>query len=164
MAPSHPVARSPRGLCRRDVRAMARHDVIALTDSDLCVFTRDCYEARRRASRARQALLRRALRGSLREPCANRPNAGRSRATSRRLPAAMPMLRATARATRGSYDLMLTRGELPPCLADHRNSQPPAHEPRAGCNHSPQRRARYRADRRRAACSTGELRLRPARR
>jgi CRP/FNR family transcriptional regulator len=104
----------PAGFVGEMFSPLARHDVIALTDSKLCLFTRDRYEAA--ASRfpaLGQALLRRASEDLFESRALMALMTGR---TSRQRVAGFLMAMANAASDSpchpaGSFNLMLTRGE-----------------------------------------------------
>ena len=105
----------PAGFVGEMFSPLARHDVIALTDSQLCLFTRDRYEAA--ASRfpaLGQALLRRASEDLFESRALMALMTGR---TSRQRIAGFLMAMANAASDSpchpaGSFNLMLTRGEI----------------------------------------------------
>lgn len=105
----------PAGFVGEMFSPLARHDVIALTDSQLCLFNRDRYEAA--ASRfpaLGQALLRRASEDLFESRALMALMTGR---TSRQRVAGFLMAMANAASDSpchpaGSFDLMLTRGEI----------------------------------------------------
>ena len=105
----------PAGFVGEMFAPLARHDVIALTDSRLCLFTRDRYEAAAtRFPALGQALLRRASEDLFESRALIALMTGR---TSRQRVAGFLMAMANAASDSpchptASFDLMLTRGEL----------------------------------------------------
>jgi CRP/FNR family transcriptional regulator, anaerobic regulatory protein len=105
----------PAGFVGEMFAPLARHDVIALTDSRLCLFTRDHYEAAAtRFPALGQALLRRASEDLFESRALIALMTGR---TSRQRVAGFLMAMANAASDSpchpaASFDLVLTRGEL----------------------------------------------------
>jgi CRP/FNR family transcriptional regulator len=105
----------PAGFVGEMFAPLARHDVIALTDSQLCLFTRDRYEAAAtRFPALGQALLRRASEDLFESRALIALMTGR---TSRQRVAGFLLAMANAASDSPchpaqSFDLMLTRGEL----------------------------------------------------
>ena len=105
----------PAGFVGEMFAPLARHDVIALTESKLCLFTRDRYEAAAaRFPALGQALLRRASEDLFESRALLALMTGR---TSRQRVAGFLMAMANAASDRpchpaGSFDLTLTRGDL----------------------------------------------------
>ena len=105
----------PAGFVGEMFAPLARHDVIALTESVLCLFTRDRYEAAaNRFPALGQALLRRASEDLFESRALIALMTGR---TSRQRVAGFLMAMANAASDSSchpaqSFDLVLTRGEL----------------------------------------------------